>query len=145
MVSKSKTTVLDLCYKSKHSITPQRVIVIDALINQKKAISAYDWRNHLDGNGEKLNIATIYRIIDFWCSWNIVHRINSINKFIFCANQSEEHTHITNCCQKYEKIVESCHNKMGIDILGGIEDLGLKLVSGTHLEVPVFRHVVGNL
>jgi Fur family zinc uptake transcriptional regulator len=138
VVSKSKIAALDRCYKSKHSITPQRMVVIDALINQKKAISAYDLRNHLDIIGKKLNIATIYRILGFWCSLNLVHRISSINKFIFCANPNEKHTHIINCCQKCEKIVESCHKKMGIDFSGGIEGLGLILASGSHLEVPVF-------
>ena len=74
----------------------------------------------------------------FWCSLNLVHRISSINKFIFCANPDEKHTHIINCCQKCETIIESCHEKMGIDISGGIENLGLTLASGSHLEVPVF-------
>lgn len=138
MVSKSKSTALDRCYSAKHSITPQRMLIIDALINQKKPISAYDLKNHLDVKGEELNIATIYRILDFWCSLNLVHRISSINKFIFCANPDEKHTHIINCCQKCETIIESCHEKMGIDISGGIEDLGLTLAIGSHLEVPVF-------
>ena len=114
------------------------MLVIDELINQQKAITAYGLRYHLDGIGEKLNIKTIYRILDFWCSLNVVHRISSINKFICCANPNEKHTYIINCCQNYEKIIESCHKKMGMDISGGIEDLGLKLASGSHLEVPVF-------
>ena len=138
MISKSKSTALDRCYAAKHSVTPQRILVIDALIDQKKPISAYNLKENLEGKGEKLNIATIYRVLDFWCSLNIVHRINSINKFIFCANPDEKHTHIINCCQNCETIIESCHKKMGIDISRSIESLGLKLANESHLEVPVF-------
>ena len=138
MISKSKSTALNRCYEANHSITPQRMLIIDTLINQKKPISAYDLKSYLDVKGDKLNIATIYRILDFWCGLSLVHRISSINKFIFCANPDEKHTHIINCCQKCESIIESCHEKMGIDISGGTENLGLKLANGSHLEVPVF-------
>ena len=138
MISKFISAALDRCYKAKHSMTPHRMLIIDTLVNHREPISAYDLRSVLNAKGNKLNIATIYRILEFWCSLNLVHRISSINKFVICANPEETHTHIINCCRKCETIVESCHAKMGIDISGGIENLGLKLASGCHLEVPVF-------
>jgi Fur family zinc uptake transcriptional regulator len=137
MISNLKSLIMDRCYESEYSITPQRMLVIDTMVSQNKPISAYDLKHHLEFLGKKLNIATIYRILDFWCDLNLVHRLSSINKFIFCANPTEQHTHIINCCQKCEITIESCHKKMGIDISRGMEALGLKLANGSHLEVPV--------
>ena len=133
-----KSIALDRCYAAKNVITPQRMLIIDTLVRQEKPISAYELRDLLHGIGEKLNIATIYRILDFWCRLKLVHRISSINKFVSCSTPEDKHTHVINCCQKCELTIESCHEKMGIDIASGTQYLGLKLANNSHLEIPVF-------
>ena len=107
-----KSIALDRCYAAKNAITPQRMLVIDTLVGQKKPISAYELRDLLHGMGEQLNIATIYRILEFWCGLELIHRISSINKFISCSTPEDRHTHIINFCKICESTVESCHKKM---------------------------------
>ncbi len=137
MNSEFKSLAMDRCYEFKYTLTPQRMTVIDALLGQSKPISAYELQEHLNENDENLNISTIYRILDFWCRLNLAHRINSINKFVSCSAPNERHTHILNYCLSCEAILESCHEKMRVDIAGGAEYLGLTFANDIHLEIPV--------
>jgi len=143
MNSEFKSLAMDRCHKFKHTLTPQRMTVIDGLLEQPGPISAYELQEYLSENGKNLNIATIYRILDFWGRLSLVHRINSINKFVSCSAPNEQHTHILNYCLNCEAILESCHEKMGVDIAGGAEYLGLTFANNIHLEIPVICATCG--
>ena len=133
-----KLVMLERCYSDKSTMTPQRLLILDTLVELKKPISAYELKDYLNGIGKSLNIASIYRILEFWCGLKLVHRIRSKNKFISCSVPEDKHTHVINFCQRCEKTIESCHEKMGIDIEGGAKTLGLKLANNSHLEIPVY-------
>ena len=133
-----KSIMLERCYSDKSTMTPQRLLVLDTLVELKKPISAYELKDYLNGVGKSLNIASIYRILEFWCGLKLAHRISSRNKFISCSVPGDTHTHIINFCQRCENTIESCHEKMGIDIEAGAKFLGLKLADNSHLEIPVF-------
>ena len=104
---------------------------------QRKPISAYHLKDLLHGRGKPLNIATIYRILEFWCGLRIIHRLAALNKYVCCADPQETHTHVINCCQKCETTYESCNEEMGIDLERGPESLGFIFDSDNHLEIPV--------
>ena len=132
-----KSKALDRCYAEKLSLTPQRLLVLETMFNHDKPVSAYDLKKVINKTGGNLNIATIYRILEFWCSLHLVHRINSINKFVCCADPEEKHIHIINCCEKCDGLIETCNEMMGLDISFGINNLGLTLVKNSHIEIPV--------
>jgi len=133
-----KSVMLERCYSDKSTMTPQRLLILDTLVELKKSISAYELKDYLNGIGKNLNIASIYRILEFCCGLKLVHRIRSKNKFISCSVPEDKHTLFIKFCQRCEKTIESCHEKMGIDIEGGAKSLGLKLANNSHLEIPVF-------
>ncbi|MEE2745946.1 MAG: transcriptional repressor [Pseudomonadota bacterium] len=138
-----RSIALNRCVEEKSAITPRRMLIIESLFKQQKPISAYELKEYLNEIGEQLNIATIYRVLGFWCTLGLAHRISSINKFVSCSDPEEKHTHIINYCKICESTVESCHKKMGIDIASGAEFLGLTLATDIHLEVPVFCESCG--
>ena len=88
-------------------------------------------------NNLSLNIARIYRCVDFWCHLGVVHKLSTTNKFICCSSPDEKHTHIINSCQRCETVFESCNEQMGLNLKKVPESLGLTLVSNSHLEIPV--------
>ena len=133
-----KSVMLERCYSDKSTMTPQRLLILDTLVELKKPISAYELKDYLNGIGKSLNIASIYRILKFWCRLKIVHRIRSNNKFTSCSVPEDKHTYVINFYQRCEKTIESCQEKMGIDIEGGAKTLGLKLENNSHLEIPVY-------
>ena len=132
-----KSKAIDKCFKDAKTVTPQRLRILETLYNEHKPLSAYEIRDHIEDIGTKFNIATIYRVLDFWCDMNVVHRVSAFNKFVCCANPDERHTHIINCCQKCETLTESCNEKMGLDIDNGMNALGMQLARNSHLEIPV--------
>ena len=133
----TKSLALERCYKGNASLTPQRLLVLETVGRQKKPISAYGIRDVLDGKENPLNIATIYRVLEFWCELKMVHRLAALNKYVCCTDPKEKHTHIINCCQKCETTYESCNKEMGMDLERGPESLGLKFANDSHLEIPV--------
>ena len=132
-----RSLAIERCYEGNTSLTPQRLLILDTIGQQRKPISAYHLKDLLHGRGKPLNIATIYRILDFWCGLKIIHRLAALNKYVCCAAPQETHTHVINCCQKCETTYESCTAEMGIDLEQGPESLGLTFDSDNHLEIPV--------
>lgn len=132
-----KSKAVSKCIESQHALTPQRILILETLFDQHKPVSAYEMKDIFETQGNKFNIATIYRVMEFWCSLSVVHRISGINKFVCCTNPNEKHTHIISCCQKCEASTESCHQQMGLDLDTGVNALGLTLAQNSHLEFPV--------
>ena len=137
MLSDYKSSAVERCYAGNFSLTPQRLMVLETMSEQEKPISAYDLRAKIKTMGTDLNIATIYRILGFWCNLNLVHRVSAINKFVRCSTPEERHIHVINCCQKCEGLVETCNESMGLDLERGIAELGLSLTKNGHIEIPV--------
>ena len=132
-----KSLAIETCFEKKTSLTPQRLLILEAMERQKKPVSAYEVRDILIASGNSFNIATIYRVLDFWCSHKLIHRLAALNKYVCCAAPKEKHTHIINCCQKCQSTYESCDKQMGIDLDRGPESLGLTYAAHNHLEIPV--------
>jgi len=133
----TKSLAITKCITNKNWLTPARLLLLDTLQKQKKPISAYSIRKLLKEDNLSLNIATIYRVLDFWCHLGVVHKLSATNKFIRCSSPDEKHTHIINSCQRCETVFESCNEKMGLNLEKGPESLGLTFVSNSHLEIPV--------
>ena len=132
-----KSLAIETCFEKKTSLTPQRLLILEAMERQKKPVSAYEVRDILIASANSFNIATIYRVLDFWCSHKLIHRLAALNKYVCCAAPKEKHTHIINCCQKCQSTYESCDKQMGIDLDRGPESLGLTYAAHSHLEIPV--------
>ena len=137
MIDDWKSSAIRKCIESKSSLTPNRLKILEAMQSYNKPVSAYDLHAGLDENDRKLNIATVYRVIKFWCKLGIIHKISALNKFTVCTSPEEKHTHITNFCRGCESVFETCNERMGLNLEKGPESMGLTLSQDMHLEIPV--------
>ena len=125
------------CIEAGAALTPNRLVIFQTLCAADKPISAYEVQAVLAGDGSRFNIATIYRVLDFWCNLGLVHKIASLNKFHACANPAEAHTHMVNVCTRCEAVLESCSKRMGLDLGASSQSLGLTIPASQHIEIPV--------
>ena len=88
-------------------------------------------------NEIKHNTSSIYCFFKFWIKRGLIHKTRYLNKYIICKKHKESHTHIVNICAKYKKILETCNEKMNINIEEFSSKLGLKFSKSFHLEIPV--------
>ena len=130
--------LLNICLENKKSLTPSRTLVIKTLSRHTKPRSAYDLQDEINRQeNTKLNISTIYRVLDFWINIGMIHKISSINKYLVCLTPNEKHTHMLNFCTVCEKVVETCNEKMGLNLKKSTEKLKLSFSTSHPVEIPV--------
>jgi Fur family zinc uptake transcriptional regulator len=130
--------LLNICLENKKSLTPSRTLVIKTLSRHTKPRSAYDLQDEINRQeNTKLNISTIYRVLDFWINIGMIHKISSINKYLVCLTPNEKHTHMLNFCTVCEKVVETCNEKMGLNFKKSTKKLKLSFSTSHPVEIPV--------
>ena len=123
--------------KRKKSLTPSRLVLIETLSTYDKPVTAYQLQKDINLKGNNLNIATVYRVVEFWMRMGLVHKISSINKFFMCFRPKEKHIHMLNYCTSCEDVFETCNESMGINIEKSSEKLGLKFIKSKPIEIPI--------
>ena len=130
--------IINYLFEKKIVLTPPRVLIIKILSKHSKPLSAYELHKKINVNRDtKLNISTIYRVLNFWVSLGYIHKIASLNKFMICLRPHEKHTHMLNYCIKCEKVIESCDNKMKLNFKKSTARLDLNFHNPSTIEIPV--------
>lgn len=84
----------DKCRESGARLTTKRKLVLQQLIESQKLLSAYDIVDCLKSNANQTMPAmSVYRILDFLESSNLVHKIESQNKYVACRHIECDHRH----------------------------------------------------
>ena len=78
------------CEHHKYRLTEPRLRVLTLLVNEKKALGAYDILSLLTTKDSRPKPPTIYRAIDFWVEHGFIHKVESTNAFLACAH---DHCH----------------------------------------------------
>ena len=134
---KKKEKAISLCMEKNESLTPNRLLILDILLESDKPISAYDINSIIRDRGKNLNISSVYRVIEFWVRLNVIHKISYLNKYMLCDNTDEKHTHITNICTRCLTVIETCNESMGLDLKESSKKLGVVLSPDINIEIPV--------
>ncbi|WP_394205532.1 Fur family transcriptional regulator [Shewanella waksmanii] len=104
--NKSLERAKSQCDSSNVKLTPKREAVLNALLVNQKACSAYELidycRQEFDLN---LSAMSIYRILEFLKQQQLVHKLEVTNKYVACAHICCDHQHGT----PQFVICESCH------------------------------------
>lgn len=92
-------------------ITSKRVKLFSILLLSKKAVSAYELADSYERTFEqRVPVITVYRVLDFLQSKNLVHKLQTTNKFVVCAHIDCNHKHsasqflICNQCLKVKEL-----------------------------------------
>ena len=84
------------CADNQLRFTQPRQFVLEILFNNKKPMGAYDILKELGRFIDTPKPPTAYRAIDFWREHGFVHKIESLNTYMACCTNHEDHAHDIN-------------------------------------------------
>lgn len=130
-----KATLTDRCLAANKSLTPQRMLVLDALMSRTDPCSAYDLRDYLAATGHPFNISTIYRILEFWESLQVVHKLASNSTYLICQDEHAGHVHIIRHCHQCAHTAEDCQTSQALALPALLPDDGFQADLGQVIEL----------
>lgn len=80
-----------VCKKKRLRFTKQRQRVLELVWGSHRPIGAYDLLEELNKEGKRHGPPIVYRALDFLIEAGLVHRLDSLNAYIGCADP--EHVH----------------------------------------------------
>lgn len=99
--------VADYCAAQKLQFTPVRRRALEILLQQHRAMGAYEVLDKLreDGLGSQPPVA--YRALDFLVGHGFAHKIERLNAFIACTHPGLDHTPAFLICRNCDVVAEA--------------------------------------
>lgn len=79
-----------ICRRQRERLTPQRRRVLELVWQQHRPVGAYDLLEQLQQQG-RVAPPTVYRALDFLQRLGLIHRLESLNAFVGCAQPERPH------------------------------------------------------
>lgn len=95
------------CIKNKLQFTPTRRRVLEFLLEDHRALGAYDVLERLVNEGHGSQPPVAYRALDFLVKHGFVHKIERLNAYIACAHPHEEHSPAFMICRLCGSVAEA--------------------------------------
>ncbi len=123
-----------MCAHSGGRLTEKRKRILEVLLSSLTPLSAYEVADVYNSTSESnMPPMSVYRILDFLESEQLVHKLSSANKYVACSHIACDHKHqipqflICSSCQNVKEIAIS---KSIIDELDQqVVDAGYKLMN----------------
>jgi Fur family zinc uptake transcriptional regulator len=97
----------DHCDQQKLQFTQIRRRVFEILLNEHKAIGAYDILAQLGGEGFRSQPPVAYRALDFLVSNGFVHKVEGRNAYVACAHPGQSHAPVLIVCRLCAEVQEA--------------------------------------
>ena len=99
-------SVAQYCAERKLKLTPVRRRVLELLLEEHRALGAYDILDRLrqDGFGSQPPVA--YRALDFLTAHGFAHKIERLNAFTACSHPGESHAPVFLICRVCKYVAE---------------------------------------
>lgn len=91
----------------RQKLTPVRRRVLEILLQEHKALGAYDILERLSREGMGSQPPVAYRALGFLQKHGFVHRIEHLNAFIACARPGEAHAPAFMICRACNAVAET--------------------------------------
>jgi len=123
-----------MCAHSGSRLTDKRKHILELLLVSNTPLSAYDVADKYNKTAEATMPAmSVYRILDFLASEQLVHKLSSANKYVACSHITCAHAHDVPqflICSKCQNVKEIAVAKNIIDELAHqVADAGYKLLN----------------
>ncbi len=138
----------EYCLLKGGRLTLKRKQLLSILLSEEKAISAYELIDLFKG---KFNIdlpaMSVYRILDYLISSNLVHKIHVANKFVACTHigcqENHNLSHLLFCqeCQRVQELPIS--SSIYMSFTDDIKKSGNKLCT-QHIELTCICSLCSN-
>ncbi len=103
-------TIQKLCEQQGLRLTKTRRQVLELIIAADGPVKAYDLLDQLkqcDSNSARTSAPpTIYRALDFLLQNHFIHKLESINAFVFCARPEQSHSGQFLICEDCDRVIE---------------------------------------
>lgn len=88
-------------------LTPVRRRVLEILLEEHRALGAYDVLQRLSADGFGNQPPVAYRALDFLVEQGLAHRIQRLGAFAACMHPGEAHTPVFLICQSCNAVAEA--------------------------------------
>lgn len=96
-----------ICQSKGLRFTPVRRKVLEILLEEHKAIGAYDILSALRTAGYGSQPPVAYRALEFLTENGFAHKVESLNAFVACAHSDEIHTPAFMICRVCDAVAEA--------------------------------------
>ena len=114
-------------------LTPVRRRVLEILLQQHRALGAYEILDNLREEGMGSQPPVAYRALDFLVKHGFAHKIERLNAFIACAHPGETHAPVFMICRTCDAVAES-HTDLSEGRLGKLANEVGFLIERTVVE-----------
>lgn len=95
------------CVREGLQFTPVRRRVLEILLEEHRAMGAYDILDKLRAEGRGSQPPVAYRALDFLVAHGFAHRIERLNAFIACTHPGDTHAPAFLICRKCDAVAET--------------------------------------
>lgn len=95
-----------ICHARGLRFTRQRKRVLRLVWDSHKPVGAYDILDGLNQDGQKAAPPTVYRALEFLIEADLVHRLDSLNAFVGCADPNVPHVGQFLICRDCRTVTE---------------------------------------
>lgn len=84
----------DMCAHSGGRLTEKRKRILELLLISKTPLSAYEVADNYNKTSDaNIPAMSVYRMLDFLESEQLVHKLSSTNKYVACSHITCDHSH----------------------------------------------------
>jgi Fur family transcriptional regulator, zinc uptake regulator len=98
------------CMTNGVRLTRKRKLILSSLLQSDKALSAYELVEYCKNRqNETIPAMSVYRILEFLQSQQLVHKLESANKYVACAHITCDGNHATSqflICKQCQRVKE---------------------------------------
>jgi len=96
-----------ICAETGARLTPVRRRVLELLLEQHRAMGAYEVLDRLAAEGFGHQPPVAYRALDFLTEHGLAHRIRRLNAFAACSHPGEAHAPVFLICERCHRVAEA--------------------------------------
>lgn len=105
-IESAKTRAFKLAEDAGKKFGANQVRVLEALLQNHRAASAYEIVERMAENGKRLQPVQVYRALDTLMELGLVHRVQSINAYVACTTEDECHNPQLLFCSSCKRVAE---------------------------------------
>ncbi len=112
------------CAAERLQLTPVRLRVLEILLQQHRAMGAYEILDVLRVEGLGSQPPVAYRALDFLTRHGFAHKIERLNAFVACSHSGESHVPAFMICTMCNMVAEASSHSVGQAMKGAAGDIG---------------------
>ena len=108
-------------------LTPVRRRALEILLEEHRALGAYEVLDRLAASGFGAQPPVAYRALDFLVENGLAHRIRRLNAFAACTHPGEAHSPVFFICEACETVAEAPTGAVRAALDREAEQMGFKI------------------